>query len=503
MNSDLLLVPAFLLPLLLTGCPHEVAPPPVVEAVPVVPTLAPTRLAAPGPTAARPFILPEAAVGTLSNGVTVYVVENHEAPLVSVRMSFRGVGLVDPAGKEGLASMAAALMNQGAGPYNAEAWDKELRRLGTSLGISAGNDNATAELTSLKRNLAPSLDRLKDLVLTPQFDKTEWQLLSKRTEDGVKSRRSDASGTASWVLDKVVWGETYKGRKLDEASLARISIKDMAAWQRGFLTPQNCAIFVGGDVTLAEVLPMLEARLGSWKAARGAGKIPAVVAPAMPSATTLTLVDKPGASQSVIVGMGYIGRPSDPAFFPLTVANFGIGGQFMSRINLNLRENKGYTYGARSSVGYDLAGTQFSASAPVVADKTVPALVELIQELRGPANGKPITDAEVANAQGGMLMARPLKFEQPGYLLGQLEVVWSYGLPADWVSGYDARVRAVDAASAEAAWTSTVSTDHLRFVIVGDLASLQAPLTEQAKSWGWTVETRDVDAKLVSGASAK
>lgn len=491
---------------LLAGCPHPappapVAPPPPAE--PAAPALAPTRLSAPAPTAPRPFTLPEAHVGNLSNGVAVYVVENHEAPLVTVRMTFRGVGLADPPGKEGLAAVAASLMNQGAGAYDAEAWDKELRKLGTSLGFSAGAENATAEMTTLTRNLGPSIDRMKDLVLAPRFDANEWQLLARRTEDAVKARRSDPASTAAWVLDKVTWGEVYKGRKLDEASLKRMTTKDMLAWHHKFLVPQHCAIFVGGDTTLNEVLPMLDARFGGWKAVNGSGKLPVVTAPPAPATTTLTLVDKPGAAQSVIVGDAYVGKPADPAYFPLVVANYGMGGQFMSRINLNLRENKGYTYGARSGIGYDLGGTQFSTSAPVVADKTVPALVELVKELRGPGADAPITDAEVKNAEGGILMSRPLKFEQPAYLLGQLEQVWTYALPPDWITAYESRIRAVDAASAGAAWKSSIPLDHLHMVIVGDMASLRAGLTEQAHAWGWTVEERDVDGRPVAPAGAK
>ena len=481
----------------LPACQHKAPPAPAVAvAVPVVPTVAPTRLTAPGPTAPRPFTLPEAKTATLSNGVSIYVVESHDVPLVSVRMTFRGVGLADPVGKEGLAALSAALMNQGAGSFDAEAWDKELRRLGTSLGISAGSENATAELSSLKRNLPASLDRLKDLVLTPRFDKKEWDLLSSRTRDAVKSRRSDASSTAGWVLDKVVYGEAYKGRKLDEKTLMRMSPGDMRVWRTKNLVPQSCAIFIGGDVTLEEIQPLLEARFGTWKALAPA-KSPVVEQPVAPSAATLTLVDKPGATQSVIVGAGYVGRPQDPGYFPLIVANYGMGGQFMSRINLNLREDKGYTYGARTSVGYDLAGTQFQTSAPVVADKTVPALVELVKELRGPLETRPVTDLEVQNAQGGLLMARPLKFEQPGYLLGQLELVWSFGLPADWITAYEAKVRAVDAGAASGAWKGVINPDKLRYVIVGDLASIGPAVREQAAAWGWSVETRDVDAKLL------
>ncbi len=495
--------PSIPLLLALLGC-HHAPPPPVVEAAPapVVPALLPTRLAPPGPAEPRTFTLPDAKIASLSNGMVVYVVENHEVPLVTVRLTFRDVALTDPVGKEGLASMAAAMMNQGAGSYDAEAWDKELRRLGTALTISAGAENATAELSTLKRNLGPSLDRLKDLVLTPKFDPTEWSLMSKRMVDAVKARRSDPASTAGWVLDKVVYGEAYKGRKLDEKTLAHITPKDMRGWRQKFLVPQHAAIFVGGDVTLAEALPMLEARFGSWKAASSASKMPVVSPPVAPKTSMITLVDKPGATQSVIVGMGYVGKPSDPGFFPLSVANFSVGGQFMSRINLNLREDKGYTYGARSSVGYDLAGAQFQTSAPVFADKTVPALVELVKELRGPAVDHPVTDVEVKNAQGGMLMARPLKFEQPGYLLGQLENVWTYGLPADWISAYDAKVRAVDAAAAESAWTAAIRPDQLHFVIVCDLEKLAGPIGEQAKAWGWTVETRTVDAKLVGGPAA-
>lgn len=483
-----------LLALALTACAPKPAPPAAVEpvgAAPAAPPVRETRLRTPEPLAEHPWQLPAAAVGTLSNGVPVYVVENHEVPMVQVRLTFAAGSLTDPAKKEGLAAATVAMMTRGAGPYDVDGLNKALKRLGTDFGAGAGSDDTSFSISTLASNLDPSLDILSTVLAAPTWPAAEWTLLKKQYADGITARREDPNAKGRTVLDVVTWGSTYEGRVVTEKTLGALSIADMKAWRTQWLTASNAAIYVGGDTTLADIQPRLEARFG--KLAKGGKTAPPVVAPAPAEKPTLTLVDHPGATQSIVLASRYLGRPTDPGYADLLVANAAWGGMFTSRLNMNLREDKGYTYGARSSLAYDLGGVRWTVSAPVQSDKTIESLQEIQKELAAPKAGRPLTDEEIAAAKGSILNGYPLPFENPGRLLGLLGDVRRYNLGDAWISAWIPHIQAVTTASAQAAWASRADGTGLRFVVVGDAAKLREPLG----ALGFVVEERDADGIVV------
>lgn len=485
MNRLLLLL---LLPGLLAAKPAP-APAPPAEAVPP-PGPPPHRVGLPSPGAERPFTLPAVHEAKLGNGIPVAIVENHEVPLAFVRVTFRAGGWVDPAGKDGLATVAVDMLDTGAGDLDAEGLAQAFKRMGSNLETGAGPDGVHLAVSSLTRNLGPTLDLLRTVWVEPTFPADEWTLLRGQYEDAVQYRRTDPNSIAWRVLTVVTHGPSYLGRAIDEATLAKIKRKDLKKWARTWLVPGHARIFAGGAVTPAQLLPELESRFGTLGGVTP--ELPAAPdAPAPPPAATLTLVDKPGASQSVILAARYVGEPTDPDFPALLLANQLVGGMFTSRLNLNLREEKGYTYGARTSVSYNLAGTWWTASAPVKAATTLDAMKELMAELGSPAAGEPVTAAELEAARGALVYGYPLRFESPGYLLGQLENVWRYGLPGDWIDGYMARMRGVTVADAQSAWVKRVDPKAVRYVVVGDAASLREPL----RGLGLAFEERDVDGR--------
>lgn len=473
------------------------AAPPVPEnvlskAVPPVPAVvAPTRAKAPEPLKPRAFTVPAASVGMLASAVPVTVVENHETPLVWVRLSFRSGALLDPPGKEGLAQATLAMMNEGAGELDSEAFSRAQRELGSSVSAGAGTDGATIVAQSLTRNLPQTLDLLTLMLEEPSFPLEEWALLQKQMLDGVAWRRSDPQSIADFTLNRVLFGDSYRGRAPTEASIQSITTRDMKRWAKRWLVPQLAAVFVGGDTTLAEVQPLLDARIGDWKA-RSRPFTPTIPVTS-PTGSTLTVVDKPGAAQSVILAARVTGRPTDPEYGSLLLANAAVGGMFTSRLNMNLREEKGYTYGARSTLGYDLAGTTWTLSTPVQTAVTGPALREILSELAAPDHGEPLLLAEIEQARGSLLNSYPLKFEGPDWLLGQHEAVWRYGLGPGWLDGYTSRLTSVTAVTAQGAWSTRIGTQGLRFVVVGDLATIGADLP----ALGMQVEHRDVDGNVL------
>ena len=228
------------------------------------------------------------------------------------------------------------------------------------------------------------------------------------------------------------------------------------------------------------------------KAASG-GARPTVSAPTN-GEPVIHFVDRPGAAQSVIRVGGYLLPPTDPDWFGFLLANQAVGGQFTARLNMNLREAKGWTYGARSGISYDLAGGRFAASAGIVTAHTAEALQETLAELAGPGGARPLTDAEIADARSSIVLGWPLRFESPDYLLGQQEAVWRYGLPADWVTAYVPKLEAVTPASAAKAWNSRVDPSKLVIVVVGDGAVVRESLAKIRP-----IVEHDADGRVIAG----
>ena len=461
---------------LLLGCGPKA--PPVAPTPPPPPVDANAwRAAEPPLLAPRPFALPQAERGTLSNGLPVLVVRNTEVPKVYVRLAFKDGGWTDPANRPGLASASMDLMNEGAGTLSAEALSAALRRLASDLGTSAGTDGAVVSLSSLKKNLEPSLDLLALVVQQPTFSKTEWALLQKQRIADLRTELEDPAAIARRAFPRVLYGDTYLGHTATEASYQAMTAAELKGWAQAHLRPDRAMVLVGGDITLAEVQPMLEARLGGWKAS---GKAPTATPDTStlkaPAQTTVFLIDKPGASQSVLRLAVPVGNLTDPDMPSFDLANTAVGGLFSARINMNLREDKGYTYGARSFVQSGYGRAIWAMSTSVRADATVDALKETLRELSESRTSRPVTAAELEYMRGNALGTFPLDYETPGDYLDGLVSVWRYGLPENWIPSGPDRVRAVTLDSANAAWQKHLDTDHLAILVVGDAASHRAGL---------------------------
>lgn len=454
------------------------------------------RAVAPAPLAPRPFALPPYEEGRLSNGLRLLVVNNPEVPLVAVTLAFPGGGWTDPADRPGLASVSMDMLNEGAGSYDAAGLSAALRNLASSLDTGAGPDGASVSLSALKKNLEPSLDLMALVLTQPTFPESEWALLQKQRVASFKTERDDPSVMARRALNRVLYGDVYLGNLTTEASYQAMTLAEMRSWVATWLRPEDALLLVGGDITLAEVQPMLESRLGGWKATGAAptAQRPGPSVSKQPDNTTIYLVNKPGATQSVLRMGRFVGERTAPDAMAFTLANAAVGGNFTSRVNMNLRESKGYTYGARSFTVSSFAQDLFVLSTSVRADATVDALRESLRELSEARGERPITAEELESVRGNELGTWPLGFETPGGLLGGMTEMWRYNLPTDWLSGYPDRVRAVDLASAQAAWQARVEPSKLAIVVVGDAATLRGALPEL----GYPVVELDADGRPVA-----
>ena len=463
-----------LIPLLALACSPK-APPPV---------LPPHRLVTPGPLAPRTFQAPPTSTATLSNGLAVVVVENHEVPLVWVNLYVDRGNFTDPADQPGLASVTMDMLNEGAGEMSAAELSKAARALASTLSTSAYDDVSVISVRSLTKNVAPTLALMSRVLRSPTFQQDDWDLLRSKRNQDLKATRNNPRGIHARVWDRLMYGNAYKGHLRTEAAYQSITTDNMRDWLATHVAPNTARLYVGGDTTLAEIQPLLEARFGDWEA-NGQAMEPPTPMPGRAAGTHIVLVDKPGAPQSVIkVGQRVRTRKAED-FFPALLANTCYGGMFIARLNMNLREDKGWTYGARSRFSYSLLDGVWSAGAAVKTDTTADSVREILRELNESQGDNPFSQEELDGMRGSLLGSRPLRFESPGYLLGQTRDIWIYDLPEDWVTRYPEHVRSVSLDAAQAAWLRWIDPTKLTILVVGDaetvrpgLEALGFPLTQ-------------------------
>jgi len=470
------------LALTLVGCPKPATP--VSAGI--------DRAVSPSPLPAPAWAVPSPTTATLSNGVEVAVVENHELPLVSVRAVFTTGSWTDPSDKEGLAQATLDMLNEGAGDMDAVGISAALRELATSLGTHASLDSASVSISCLKKNLDPSLDLWATVLLQPTFPESEWSRLTKQYLQGVEESRTNPNSIAWRVADRVLWGDTYDGRMQSEQSIGNIDVDDMRDWYEAHLVPANAMILVGGDITIEEVVPLLEARLNEWQGDTLATD--PTVNPIQPEQTTVFAVDKPGAAQSVIITARFVGDELDHHYRPLQVGNMAWGGQFMARLNMNLREEKGYTYGARSRMSSSLGPVTWYATTSVRTDSTVDSLSEIFRELADTQGERPLSEDEIDYFKSSMLLGYPSRFETSKYLLDRTEDVWRYHLPADWLSSYMPAIQNVSTELAQTSFVDSVASQPLAIIVVGDMATVGEGIVALDKP----VVYLDVDGEVIS-----
>jgi zinc protease len=429
----------------------------------------------PGP--ARPLTLPALERLSLSDGLPVVLVGMHEVPVVEVVLVVRAGATADPAGREGLANMTAEMLDEGAGGRDALALADAIDFLGATLEPGADWDASTVRLRVPVARLADALPLMADVALRPDFPEKELARLRKEALTDLLQARDVPGRIAYRALAEAVFGKAHRyGRPEvgDAASLSGLSAADLRAFHDERYTPAAATLVVVGDVTAEAVLPMLEKAFGAWKPRAGAPAAPAVPAPPQVEGRTVWLVDKPGSVQSAI-RLGRVGVSwTDPRFAATQVMNTLLGGSFTSRLNDNLRERHGYTYGARSVfVRYRTAGL-FVALADVQTDKTAPALTEFVNELARIRT--PATPEEAERARSYAALRYPEQFETTAQVARHVVEKVVYDLPDGFFEQFVPKALAVDAAAIRKAAEAEVDPRKIAIVVVGDRSKVEASL---------------------------
>lgn len=421
--------------------------------------------------------VPEWKTGTLANGAQLIVAERRDLPLIAFTITFKGgVNQFEEPGKLGVGAFTTAMLREGTKTRTAEQLALDLQLLGTNVGAGVGDESGTVSFLSTTEKFRPTLDIMADMLLNPTFPADALERLRQQRLISLKNQNALPGFIGSRVFSRVLYGADHPyGQMADEATIKAVTRDDVVAFHKAYFQPGRAIVTVAGDIDMATAKATIDKALAAWPAG---GAEPAFKYPPVPPSreTTIYLVDKPGAKQSVF-NIGLPGPPRNtPDYMALQVMNFILGGHFQSRLNANIREEKGYSYGVRSFFSYGKGPGPFNAGGDVVSDKTDAALVEFMKELRGIHGDRPITDEEMQMARDTLIQRLPSQFSSVSAIGSSITSLYVQGLPPDYYQNYAKAVRAVTKDDVLRVAKQYVDLDHLNIVIVGDRKSIEAPL---------------------------
>jgi len=432
----------------------------------------------PGPSDPREFRPPGFVRRTLSNGAEVWIAPWRTLPIVAAQWIVPAGTADDPEGKAGLATLAATLVTKGTKYLTATELAEELESLGVTYRCSADNDNTTLSFSVLARNLGPSLKVLGRMFTEPRLDPADFA----RERDLHLADLLQGPDSVNWIAQRafraLLYGPGHPYGKPADGSVATvkaITLDDVKAFHAGRFAADRAKLLFVGDVEPDALVASLEAALGRWTTKADA-PAPRPAPTTRPEPGVIYLVDKPGAVQSVLrVGRRWVDR-TDPREYAATIGNHVFGVDFLSRLNLNLREKNGYSYGAQSRFVYRRTGSAWVAASSVRGDATAPALKEMLAELDGVSGPKPLSEEEVALGRGAVTRSFPESFEDPGSIADIMESVAVFGLPPDYLANYLARVRDVPADEVRRVFVDLGSKGERTILVVGDRKAVEPGL---------------------------
>jgi zinc protease len=451
------------------------------------------RATAPAPLAARPWQFPRVERVTLPNGLRVLVAENHSTPLASIRVVVRSGAEHDPGDHAGLASLTADLLDEGAGTMSAVQIAEAFGTLGTFVSTGAEWDNSVVDVDVLSRNVDAAVGLVADVVRRPNFPTEDIERLRRERLATLLQRRDNASTIANERFSEIVYRGTPYGKAVigSEPTIGNIGRPDVLDFYGRHYIPNNTSVIVAGDINAAQTIELIRRHFGDWE--RGASvSLVDVTAPAI-QANRIYVIDRPQAVQSEIrVGAPGVERTSSD-YFPLLTMNMLLGGNFSSRINLNLRERHGYTYGARSAFFFRREPGPFVVSTPVRNEVTLPAVQEIFNELRGIRTGD-ITDDEMRNTKNYLIGVFPAMVESPSDLANRLQEMEVYGLPESYFDQYRERIAAVTEDDIRRVANKYLDPAKMAIVVVGKAETIREPLSQL----GYPVAVYDIEGRPVT-----
>jgi len=437
-----------------------------------VTTARPDRSVRPGPLPLRAVTLPPVFRARLSNGLPVWIVEQHRAPQVVVTAVMHCGALMDPPGKTGTATLTADLLDAGTEAHDALALSESVEFLGASLTFRGGLDGAYGTLLTLSGHMGDAVPLFAEALSQPVFPADQFERLRRQRLTMLMQQKDRPASVATTAFMRRIYPADHpygKDPAGTESSIAALTRNDIISFYADHYGPGNTTLIVVGDVTPQGVIPLLERSLGRWPArARSAGEPPrpASVSPGV------YLIDRPGAPQSEIrVGVPALPR-NTPDFIPASVLNRVLGGQFSSRINMNLRERRGYTYGAHSSFVFLKRPGPFLVSGAFAVAATGEAAGEILAEVDA-VHREGITAGELEFSRRGLIGAFALSFETPFQIAAALQALPLYGLPDDYYDGFLTLLESVSLEDVAGVAARVLDPAGMSVVVAGDASRVR------------------------------
>ncbi|QDP20556.1 M16 family metallopeptidase [Sphingomonas xanthus] len=446
-----------------------------------------TRAAKPGPKRELPPVgqlseldFPDVTVTRLSNGVEMHYAQRSAVPITQMALSFNAGEAADANSARGLQSMVMTMLEEGTTSMSSQQLAEAQERLGAEIDTGSSLDRSTVTMSALSANLGPSLGLLGDIVKNPAFAADELERVRTQRLTAIKQIQKDPNGIAQRILPSLLFGTDHPYAVLaggDEAAIARFSRDDLATFKDRWLRPDRMKIFVVSDRPLSEIQPLIDAQFGQWAApAVPAGVKNFGAAPARPASPRIVLVNRPDSPQSVIVG-GQL-TPADPRdnIEAVQAANDVLGGNFLSRINMDLREAKGWSYGVRGSAQLSEKAVPYVISAPVQADRTGDSIVALNEQVGSFLGGKGVTSEELGRTIANRVSGLPGQYETSSAVLSAMMSNDLYGRPLNYQETLAAKYRSYTSSSLDQAIRATVDPKGWVWVVVGDAAKVKPQL---------------------------
>ena len=445
------------------------------------------RKQAPEPLEPLPINIPAAEVNTLSCGLRVVSVEDDRQPLINIRLLFETGDIHDPKGGIGVASAMTSLLNEGTENFSSRQLAEEVDRLGASLSAATASDHSIVKASALSMFSEEILDLLAELVLRPVFPENELDLYKQNTIEGLKYQRSQPDFLADEQVARIVFGDhPYSINSPSPEDVRKLERGQIADFHRRNFVPNNATLVAVGDMGTNELLQRLEEIFSSWEPGDpGQFEFPS---PPAREARTLTIVDRPGSSQANIVLSNLAIERNNPDYFPVLVMNQVLGAGASSRLFMNLREEKGYTYGAYSRLYAKRFAGSFEATAEVRTAVTGDSLREFFYEIER-VRTEPVPRAELEDAKNFLAGVFPIRIETQGGLVSQIVSKVLYRLPDDYLDTYRENIRRVTADEVLRAAEMYIHPESIAIVIVGDAIEV----LKQAAAFSDEVEVFDTE----------
>ncbi|MEH6516148.1 MAG: pitrilysin family protein [Halioglobus sp.] len=416
---------------------------------------------------------------TLDNGLEVIVVERSSIPVLNLSLMVDGGYATDAADQASNASFAMSMLDEGTKKRDALAVSAELAQLGATLSAKANLDSASVTMSALTENLDDSLAIFADVVLNPTFPEAELPRIRSQYLANIQQEKNQPLNMALRVLPALLYGEGHPYAKPltgsgTESSINAVTRDSLKQWHELWFRPNNATLIVVGDTTVADIKPKIEKLFRDWRKQAVPEKVIPVVEP--PVGTILYLVDKPGAVQSMIFAGQLIAPMNNPQETAIETMDDILGGQFSARINMNLREDKGWSYGARSFIKATAKQRPWLAYAPVQSDKTAQALAEMLREVEEFVGEHPAMEEELQRVKRTNVLSLTGRWETSPAVLRDLQKLVANDLNDDYWNNYAARLTALQLPQVTAAARSTLKPEQLVWVVVGDRATIETEL---------------------------